>query len=160
FVCYDENPLVFNESTKHKLINTVRSIALKLESSRYGASVDKDLFAAAHGLLDTDFWRATLVTELRRAKLYPKTKTYFGFVTIGDLQAIRSKQRLEDLQQLQFDIVRLANPGALGHSGLIGYFSDYVYGFLIQGTDDQVVGKWVKSVNKALLQPVVIKDGT
>lgn len=160
FVCYDENPLVFNESTKHKLINAVRSIALKLESSRYGSSVDKDLFAAAHGLLETDFWRATLVTELRRTKLYPKTKTYFGFMTIGDLQLIRSKYRLEDLQQLQFDMVRLANPGALGHSGLLGYFSDYVYGFIIQGTDDQAVGKWVKSVHKALLQPIVMKDKT
>lgn len=160
FVCYDENPLVFNESTKHKLINTVRSISMKLESARYGSSVEKDMFAVAHGLLDPDFWRATLITELRRTKIYPKTKSYFGFMTIGDLQTIRSKHRLEDLQQLQYDVVRIANPSALGHSGILGHFSDYVYGFMIQGADEQVVGKWVKSVNKALQQPVVMKDGT
>ena len=160
FICYDENPLVFNESTKHKLINCIRSISLKLESSKYGASVDKDLFSVAHGLLDSEFWRATLVTEIRRSKLYPKSKTYFGFMTIGDLQAIRSKYRLDDLQQLQFDVVRLTNPSKLGMSGVLGQFSDYVYGFIIQGTDENVVGKWVKAVNKVLQQPVVMKDKT
>lgn len=160
FVCYDENPLVFNESTKHKILNVVRSVSLKLESPRFGASVDKDLFAVVHGLLDPDFWRSTLATEIRRARIYPKTKSYFGFMTIGDLQSIRSKYRLDDLQKLQFDVVRLANPTQLGLAGMLGQFSDYVYAFIIQGNDDQSITKWVKAVNKAFQQPIVMKDGS
>ncbi|TNE71617.1 GAF domain-containing protein [bacterium] len=160
FVCYDENPLIFNESTKHKIINTVRSVALKLESPKFGSSVDKDLFAVVHGLLDPDFWRATLATEIKRARIYPKTKSYFGFMTIGDLQSIRSKYRLDDLQKMQFDVVRLANPSQLGIAGMLGQFSDYVYAFIIQGTDDQSITKWVKAVNKVFQQPIVMKDGS
>jgi hypothetical protein len=160
FICNDESPLVFNESTKHKLINTVKMISLKLESPRYGASVEKDLFAVVHGLLDPDFWRATLITEIRRTRLYPKIKTYFGFITIGQLHEIRAKHRLDSLQQLQYDIVRLANPANLGLSGMLGQFSDYVYAFIIQGSDEQVVGKWVKAVNKILQKPVLFKDGS
>jgi len=160
FVCNDESPLVFNESTKHKLVNVVNMIALKLVSPRYGASIEKDLFTVVHGLLDPDFWRSTLITELRRATLYPKIKTYFGFVTISQLHEIRAKHRLDSLQQLQYDIVRLANPSNVGLSGLLGQFSDYVYAFVIQGSDEQAVGKWVKSVNKVLQKPVLFKDGS
>jgi hypothetical protein len=160
FLLTDENPLVFNESTKFKITNAIQLISMKLESARYGASVEKDFFSVVHGLLDPDFWRATLITEIRRAKLYPKVKTYFGFMTIGELHEIRSKLRLDSLQQMQYDLVRIANPSALGLSGLLGQFSDYVYAFIIQGADEQVVGKWVKAVTKILQRPMVFKDNS
>ncbi len=145
-VCYDNDPLTFKESTKHKLINLVRIASLSIQSSVKKSDTATELFTQNFGAYMTELWELSLNLELERISKGSKESTWVGFIAPEDVSGLRTKYRLEDLQKIQADFVSALNPSDYGIPGYMGYNSDYVYTFVIQSDDEEAVTNWIEKV--------------
>lgn len=157
---YDDNPLTFKESTKHKLVNFVRVAALKMKVNNPKLDADNDLLTNQYGAFIPDIFELTVDTELKRnaGGRSPYT-SWLGLITLSDLPSIRTKLRLEELNQMQKDLVAAFNPSRFGISGAIGFYSDYVYSFFIQSKDKKAVEHWSKALKKEFSEPFELTNG-
>ncbi|HKK44674.1 MAG TPA: hypothetical protein VJ964_04085 [Balneolaceae bacterium] len=148
-LAYDKNPLIFKESTKHKLINLVRVAGLQMLSNDPGLDVDEPVFANKYGAFLPEVWEQMVDLELERFKDgNQKYHSWVGLVTLSNLPELRTKLRLEQLKQMQKDLVTAFNPAQFGFPGILGYHSDYVYSFFIQNKDKEAVQKWAHALKK------------
>jgi len=159
-LAYDENPLIFKESTKHKLINFVRIAGLKIKANDPKLDLESSLLVNEYGGYLPDLVELTIETELHRKKrsLTPYT-SWLGLITLSDLPTIRTKLRLDELSQMQKDLVAAFNPSRFGIPGMIGYYSDYVYSFLIQSKDRKAVEHWTTALKKEFSEPFELTIG-
>jgi len=141
-MAYDENPLLFTESLKHKINNLCRICSLKLTASEPRSSLKENLFANAYSAFIPDIWEMSLKAELERAKTEPDIHTWFGLVTLKDLSSLRTRYRFDELKSLQKEIIVTLNPSNFGLAGYLGSKTDYVYTFLIQGDTPDTIEIW------------------
>ena len=157
---YDKNPLIFKESTKHKLINLVRVAGLQMQANAPNLDLDDSIFTNEYGAFLPDLWEQTVNSELQRIKKSPqKYHSWFGLVTISNVPELRTKLRMEQLKQMQRDLISAFNPSQFGFPGIIGYHSDYVYSFLIQNKDEQAVQQWSKALKKKFANAFELSNG-
>ncbi|MEX0724153.1 MAG: GAF domain-containing protein [Gracilimonas sp.] len=149
-VCYDNDPLTFKESTKHKLANLVRVAALSIQTSVKKSGMVEELLTQNFGAFMPELWEAALNNELAKLRKGTGTTTWLGLITPDDVSALRTKYRLEDLQSIQADFVTALNPSRYGIPGYIGYNSDYVYACLIQAEDEEAVAFWMGKMKSKL----------
>ena len=160
FLAYDENPLIFKESTKHKLINMVRIAGLKIQAENRSLDPEENIFTNQYESLLPDMWERTVDAELQRIRAdLSSFHTWFGLITLSNLPAIRTKLRMEDLDQLRKDLSVKFNPGRRGIPGVIGFNSDYVYTFIIQSNDEKAVGNWTRALKEELKEPFELSNG-
>lgn len=159
-LAYDENPLIFKESAKHKLINFVRIASLKIKVNDPKLDLDYNLLSNEYGAFIPDLFELTIDTELqRKAKNLTPYTSWIGLITLSDLPSIRTKLRLEELNQMQKDLVTAFNPARFGISGCLGFYSDYVYSFFIQSKDKKAVEHWTKALKKEFSEPFELTNG-
>lgn len=158
---YDKNPLIFKESTKHKLINFVRLAGLNIISNEPGIEIDEPIFTNEYGAFLRDLWERVVDTELSSIKNHNlKYNTWFGLITISNLPELRTKLRLEDLKMIQKNLITAFNPNQFGFPGILGYHSDYVYSFVIQSNDNNAVEQWTNALKKKFTNPLELVNGT
>jgi len=156
---YEQNPLVFKESTKHKLINAVRLTGLKIQA-RLNKKEDDYLLTNQYGAYIPDLWERTIDTEIQRLKSNSSAlHTWIGLVTLADLSEIRTQLRLEDLNLLQKDVVKALNPNRFGIPGIVGYQSDYVYLVMLQSKDSNAAEHWVDQITQQFSRPFEMRNG-
>lgn len=157
---YDKNPLIFKESTKHKLINLVRIASLQMLSNDPRMDLDNSVFANEYGAFLPDIWEKTLDSELARIKTgRQKFHSWFGLATISNVPELRTKLRLEQLGQMQRDLIAAFNPSQFGFPGILGSHSDYVYSFIIQNKDPNAVQNWSRAVKKKFSNSFELSNG-
>ncbi len=157
---YDQNPLLFKESTKHKFINLVRMVELKIMANNPQLELSEPFLNNEYDAFLPDIWKRVVDTELETlAEQGSAYNTWFGLVTLSNLASLRTKLRMEDLDHMQKDLVNLFNPTRYGISGFIGSHSDYVYSFLIQSREDDTVQQWTKSLSERLYNPIELANG-
>ncbi|MBO6587099.1 MAG: GAF domain-containing protein [Gracilimonas sp.] len=149
-VCYDNDPLTFKESTKHKLSNMVRIAALSVQSSVKKSGIVQEILTQNFGAFTPELWEIALNNELAKLKKGSPENTWLGLVAPDDVSALRTKFRLEDLQKIQTDFVTNLNPSKYGIPGFVGYNSDYVYAVLIQSDDEEAVSFWMEKMKSKL----------
>ncbi|HBX65664.1 MAG: GAF domain-containing protein [Balneola sp.] len=149
-VCYDNDPLTFKESTKHKLSNLVRIAALSIQSSVKKSGMIEELLTQNFGAFMPELWEVALNNELFKAKSGNQEKTWLVLIAPDDVSGLRTKYRLEDLQKIQTDFVTVLNPTRYGVPGYVGYNSDYVYAVLIQSDDEEAVVFWMEKMKSKL----------
>lgn len=159
-VVYDENPLVFKDSAKHKLINLVRIASLKLALLNPNLGPESSLLANQYKAYHWDIWEQTLQQELARIQHGTQIFTWLVLVTPSDISKLRTRYRLEQLRTLQMKTVELFNPEAYGLSGLVGSHSDYVYAVVLQGSNPKLLEQWMAALDKELEQNIRIDDET
>lgn len=157
-LAYDKNPLTFKESTKHQLINLVRVAVLSIQVNLGKLPVDKDLFTGDHGNFIPDIWEATISKEINRTENTGHA-LWFGMITIDNLQALRSKYRLEELNRIQRTLVTSLNPSRFGFKGYIGFNSDYVFTCLLFCKTEEEHQRWTEAVSRRFDEPVELSDG-
>ncbi len=159
-LAYDDNPLIFKESTKHKLINLVRTCSLKIMANDSNLDVDENMLTNEYEAVIPDIWERMVDTELSRNRNeLTKYHSWLGLITLSDLPGIRTKLRLEELHQMQKDLVRAFNPSRFGIPGIIGFHSDYVYTFFIQSKDRKAVEQWTKTLKQEFREPFELTNG-
>lgn len=157
---YDENPLIFKESTKHKLINLVRTAGLKMIANEPNLGIDSSIFTNEYGAFQRDLWERIVDTELMRIKNYEgRYHSWFGLVTISNLPKLRTKLRLDELKQMQKELVTAFNPGQFGQPGILGYHSDYVYSFLLQNKNTDAIEQWTQAIKQKFEKPFELSNG-
>lgn len=155
----DENPLVFNESTKHKLKNIVRLTELEMQS-RLNKSGEGQFLANKYGAIIPDIWERTVDTEILRLKeKRDEYTTWAGFVTLPNLSKLRTQLRVEELRHMQKDIIRALNPGNFGVPGFVGFHTDYQYFILFQSKDSEALARWKNAINEKFRKPFVLSIG-
>jgi len=157
-LAYDRNPLTFKESTKHQIINLVRTAVLSIQVNLDRLPVDKDLFTSDYGNFIPDLWELALQKEIKRAGS-GRNHLWFSLITIDNLQALRSKYRLEELNRIQRTLVKLLNPNLYGANGFIGFNSDYVMTCLVYCPSEQKYGKWMQALNDKFRSSIELSDG-
>lgn len=157
-LAYDKNPLTFKESTKHQIINLVRTAVLSIQVTSGRLSVDQDLFTSDYGSFIPDLWELALEKEINSVQ-DSKWICHFGLLTIDNLQALRSKYRLEELKRIQRTVVKLLNPNLFGLHGVIGFNSDYVMTFLVYTQSENDFRDWIRKVDDKFRSPVELSDG-
>lgn len=158
-VTYDNDPLTYKESTKHKLSNLSRIASLSIQSVVKKAGMAEELLTQNFGAYMTELWENSLNNELHRIRSGKGTHTWFGLASPHDLSTLRTKYRLDDLQKIQKDFVSFLNPSAHGVPGFIGYNSDYVYGFIIQSDSENAVNEWMDSIKTKLAHGLKLSNG-
>lgn len=156
-VANDVNPLVFKESTKHQISNLVRMASFAIQINLEKLPVDKDLLTTDYGNFIPDLWEKTLDRNIDRLSL-DDSRTWFGYLAIDNMQTLRSRYRLEELRKIQKLTINKINPSRFGISGYIGFSSDYVYSYIIQGSGKDHEN-WIKLVYNEFSNPVSLNDG-
>lgn len=156
-VASDNNALVFKESVKHKLTNFVRVAGLSIRANLGKMPMDADLLASEYSSFIPDVWEKAIESAIVNGN--DEKKTWFGLITIENLQKLRSKYRLEELKRLQRTLVKALNPSLFGFTGYIGFNSDYVFTFIIQDKTDSAPEEWIESINNMLEKPVKLSGG-
>jgi hypothetical protein len=157
-LAFDKNPLVFKESTKHKLQNFVRLATLSIQVNLGKLPPDMDLFTSEYGNFIPELWEKTLASQIKRAGANSE-KCWFGFVAIGNATELRSRLRLDALKRLQRIVVNQLNPARMGFNGFIGFHSDYTYPFLLTGFSDDTLDAWKLAMEKKFSNPVELVEG-
>lgn len=157
-LAHDRNPLVFKESTKHKIQNLVRMASLSMQVNLGKVPVDQDIFTSEFGNFIPDLWEASLKKLIMRAG-NSSSEAIFGFVTVENVTELRSKLRLESLKRLQRTIINQLNPSIRGFNGFVGFSSDYIYPFILISDNDQALPEWIKSIQMQFENPVELVDG-
>lgn len=157
---HDQNPLIFKESTKHKLINLVRIASLQMLTNDPSIELDEPAFTNEYGAFLPDLWERTIDSELYSIKKErPTYHSWFGLVTISNVPELRTKMRMEQLGQMQKDLISAFNPSLFGFPGIMGYHSDYVYSFFMQNKDLEAVKKWTRALKKKFSEPFELNNG-
>jgi hypothetical protein len=157
-LAYDKNPLTFKESTKHQIINLVRTAVLSIQVNLDRLPVDKDLFTSDYGNFIPDLWELALKHEISRPGNNDR-KLWFCLITINNLQELRSKYRLEELNRIQRTLVKLLNPNRFDTNGFIGFNSDYVMTSLVYCPSRMKFNTWAQAVKDRFSSPVELSDG-
>lgn len=154
-----DDPLSFKDSTKHKLANLVRVAGLTIQATLSKNSMATDLLTHSFDAYMPELWEATVDTELKRAGLSSKVKTWFGLISPEDISALRTKFRLDELQKIQEDFVRFLNPSVYGLAGYVGFNADYVYSFVIQSDKEDAVESWIEKFKTRLAHGLKLSNG-
>src|SRR5699024_10477370 len=159
-LAYDKNALIFKESTKHKLSNLVRVAGLQIMANDPSIDIHQPLFTTVSGAYLPDIWRSTVDAELEeRSTRQPAEDSWFGLITLSNLAELRTKMRMEQLEQMQQDLVSTFNPCLYGYNGILGYHSDYLYTFFIQDSNPDAVDKWVSSIRAKFTNSFELRNG-
>ncbi|HLR32790.1 MAG TPA: hypothetical protein VK074_09885, partial [Fodinibius sp.] len=157
---YDKNPLVFKESTKHKLSNLVRVAGLQIMGNDPHIDIDEPVFANKFGAFLPDFWEKTVDVELKYIdEEQPKYHSWFGLVTLSNLPELRTRMRVDQLDQLQRDLVTTFNPSQYGYNGILGFHSDYIYSVFIQNKNPGALEKWIASLQERFSNSFELNNG-
>jgi hypothetical protein len=152
---YTENPLLFSDALKHKVGNLCRMAGLKLEAKQPDLDVYDNLFATRLSTYSRDLFGGTLSRISQHARKHESTlATWVGMVTIGNINDLRTRYRLEDLNTLQRHVLSGIRPQKYGIPGIIAAHSDYVYLFLLQSTDESAFLSWTGRIRETFRDPV------
>ena len=157
-LAFDKNPLVFKESTKHKLQNLVRLASLSIQVNLGKLSPDTDLLTSEYGNFIPELWEKSLHAQVKRAGSGSE-KCWFGFVAVGNSPELRSRLRLDALKRLQRTIVNQLNPARMGFNGVIGFHSDYTYPFILTGESEDTFDEWKQAVERKFEKPAELVEG-
>ncbi len=152
---YTENPLLFNDALRHKIGNLCLIAGLKLEAMLPDLDVYDNLFSTRLSSYSRDLFSGALSRISQHAgNNEPTLATWVGMVTIGNINDLRTRYRLEDLTALQRHVLSGIRPQKYGIPGIIGAHSDYVYLFLLQSTDESAFLSWTGRIRETFRDPV------
>jgi hypothetical protein len=157
---YDKSPLLFKESTKHKLANLVRIAGLQIMGNDPNIDIDEPVFANEFGAFLPDIWEKSVDAEIENIRSERSDlHSWFGLITLSNLPKLRTKMRVDQLGQMQKDLITAFNPEQFGYTGILGYHSDYIYSFFIQSKDEETLKRWISSVRQKFENPFELNNG-
>jgi hypothetical protein len=156
-LAYDKNPLTFKESTKHQLKNLVKIASLTIQANLGKNDNSQNILATEYGSFQPELMDRCIESDQDREP--GELQMWYGLIGIDNLSELRSRFRLEDLKKLQRLMVKALNPSRLGMNGLIGFYSDYVYSYVIMSSGKEKHDEWLQAVTQDLKDKLDLGDG-
>ncbi len=152
---YSENPLLFSDALKHKTGNLCRMAGLKLEAMLPDLDVYDNLFSTRLSAYSRELFKSSLTRIANNGRKHEQAMSiWVGMITIGNINDLRTRYRLEDLNALQRQVLNGIRPQQYGIPGIIAAHSDYVYMFLLQSPDESAFLSWTGRIREAFRDPV------
>lgn len=146
FIIYDENPLLFKESVKHKLTNLIRILGLKMVASKESYRVDADFLSHESGALSMPIIERIIDREIARSVSFPNMFTWVVMYTFDEINTIRTRYGVGVLKTLQKQIIRRTTIDHKDFSNVTGFHADYIYLGIVQSTSDHGLDLWMDNV--------------
>jgi hypothetical protein len=143
FVVYDENPLLFKESLKHKMANLVRITSLKMMATKESYKVSSDFMANDTGAFNSSLIERTLYNQLKRSCLFPKEHSWVVMFSCEEINTLRTRFGLEDLKSLQKQIVTRSIISSDTTHSITGFHADYIYTAVVQSSREEGIQEWL-----------------
>jgi hypothetical protein len=143
FLVYDENPLLFKESVKHKMINLVRVASLKMMGAKESYKVSSDFMTHDSGAFSMPLIERTIQREIKRSILYPETHTWVAMLTFEEVNSLRTRFGLDHLKDLQRQVVKRITPDLETVDGVTGFHTDYIYVVILQSEFEDGARRWL-----------------
>lgn len=154
---YSENPFVFSDALKHKIGNLCLMAGLKLEAMLPDLDVYENLFATSISCYSKELFTMALERLAGgEGQRESAMASWTGMVTIGNINDLRTRYRLEELARLQQEVLKGIRPQEYGIPGIVGVYSDYIYTFLLQSTDESAFLHWTGRIREAFREPVAL----
>ncbi|MCH8566799.1 MAG: GAF domain-containing protein [Balneolales bacterium] len=158
-VVWDENPLLFRESSIHMFETMARVAGLRLSQARFGIKNEQDMLSTDSGAYSLEVLESLLKSKITRAKEGVKLKNSFLiFISPKDYQNLRTRYRLEHLKNLQAALVKDINPNEWGLPGLVTFYADSLYAVYVQAEDESIVAKWLRGFNQRVTDASLVSD--
>lgn len=156
---YGEDPALFTETLKHKVIHLCRVVSLKLEALFPHLEVPENLFSGTLSCYSYELISGSLSTILNQSRKCPTSlKTWGGMISIGNIVDFRTRYTLQELRELQKEALVRIKPQNFHLTGIIGKYSDYVYLFILQSADENAFNKWIEKLRAAVREPILFSD--
>lgn len=146
---YDENPLLFKESVKHKMTNLVRISALKMMASKDSYRVDTDFMSHESGALCAPMMERVILREIKRRSLFPEVYSWVAMFTFEEINTLRTRFTTENLRGLQKQVVARSSAELDEFTSICGFHADYVYTALIQSSSPEGVQEWISLLKRS-----------
>lgn len=146
FVVYDENPLLFKESLKHKMANLVRISSLKMMADKESYKVGSDFMANESGAYLASLTERTVYNQLKRSRLVPNEFTWVAMFSFDEINTLRTRFGLDDLRGLQKQTVSRSTLATDSTRSITGFHADYIYIGIIQSKKEDGIEKWLKQM--------------
>ncbi|MCC5926704.1 MAG: hypothetical protein JJU41_09125 [Bacteroidetes bacterium] len=147
YVVYDENPLLFKESLKHKMANLVRIASLKMMAAKESYKVSSDFMTNDTGAFNASLIERTLYNQLKRARLMPNEHSWAVMFSCEEINTLRTRFGLDDLKHLQKQIVSRSTYCGENTSSIIGFHADYIYLAVVQSSKEDGIEEWLRHIS-------------
>lgn len=158
FVIYDENPLLFKESIKHKMTNLVRIAALKMMSAKESYKVNNDFMCHDSGAFFMPLVERGIHGEIKRSRLFPDQHTWLAMLTFDEVNSLRTRYGVDQLRGLQKQVVTRVTPELDFINGVSGFHADYIYVVLLQSEFEDGINRWIRALERDSLRPFSCAD--
>lgn len=144
FVVYDENPLLFKESLKHKMANLVRIASLKMMAAKESYKVSSDFMSNETGAFIAALIERTMYNQLKRARLVGDGEhTWAAMFSCDEINTLRTRFGLDDLRGLQKQVVSRSIVTTDSTLSITGFHADYVYVAIVQSDKEDGFDEWL-----------------
>jgi hypothetical protein len=147
FIIYDENPLLFKESVKHKMTNLIRILGLKMVASKESYRVDADFLTHESGALSMPIIERIIDREITRSASFANMFTWVVMYTFDEINTIRTRYGVGVLKTLQKQIIRRTTVDHNEFSNVTGFHADYIYLGVVQSTRENGLNMWMDYIN-------------
>ncbi len=158
-IAYDQDPLTFKESTKHKLSNLARVAALNIQATTKNTGPTKELLTQNFGGFVPEVWEAFLEQQIKYYDSDAKNQIWFGIITPNNVENLRARYSRSDLIKIQNEIIKFISPDRYGYNGFIGDQTEYIYPFVIQDKNEEVIGYWIEDINTYIKNGLTLSNG-
>ncbi len=155
---YDENPLVFRDSVKHKLINLVRVVAQQISIHLGDQDASNPFRDSETGLFRLSAWR-TLLEHLAEEAVAGERSLSVGTVKVQNLQEVRTRLRLEQLKQVERKFLARIRPSDMGLPGLVGLLEDYTYVVILPDHREETRDYYKNTLKQRMESPLEMDEG-
>lgn len=165
FLAYDADPMRFTGATCHRIVTVVRSLGLSIAARNEQTPLELDLFTEPNSAFKREAWELSLNWALSRPSIgsgrpgSADSYAWFGMVTIANLPSLRSRLRPQELLTMQQRLIARIAPARVGFNGWFGAHSDYVYSFLLTGSEPGALNAWMDGVRGQLAERIDIGGG-
>lgn len=149
FIVYDENPLLFKESVKHKLTNLVRILGLTIFASKDTYRVDSDFLTHETGALSMPILERILGGEIQRSATVSNITTWVVMYTFDEINTIRTRYGVGTLKALQKQIIRKTTIEQKSFTSITGFHADYIYLSVIQSDNENGLDLWKETIRES-----------
>jgi hypothetical protein len=157
FVIHDTHALSFRESNRHRWSNLIRLLGFHLTQFR-GKQDLEEFFNARFGLLNPDSVEFS-INNILRLTAKKRSLCYFGMATPAELPTLRTKLSLEELSELQAEALKRMDPARYNINGFLGFHTDYMYTFLLEGEKSGIFDVWKEKVDFDFRKPFELGSG-
>lgn len=149
---YDQNPLVFKDAVKHKLLNFVR-LASHMIAINWSHHKEYDLLRTDdRHIFRMDVWQH-IAERYLESITRSEVRLGIGRLNLTNSHNLRAKLRLEQLNEVEQQIIERSRPVNMGLPGFLGHIQEFTYAVILPITQDETISYYERCLMERKNKP-------